>query len=57
MENNLLNTECLTITGNTIGDELSKIKNNSLDGQDVIRSFRIHFTKRTSSNSKGKSVP
>ena len=39
MENNLLNTECLTITGNTIGDELSKIKTNSLDGQDVIRSF------------------
>ena len=39
MQNNLLNTECLTITGNTIGDELSKIKNNSLDGQDVIRSF------------------
>jgi dihydroxy-acid dehydratase len=29
----------LTITGNTIGDELSKIKTNSLDGQDVIRSF------------------
>ena len=28
----------LTITGNTIGDELSKIKNN-FDGQDVIRSF------------------
>jgi len=39
MDNNLLNTECLTITGNTIGDELSKIKTNSLDGQDVIRSF------------------
>ena len=39
MENNLLNTECLTITGNTIGYELSKIKTNSLDGQDVIRSF------------------
>ena len=39
MGNNLLNTECLTITGNTIGDELSKIKTNSLDGQDVIRSF------------------
>jgi dihydroxy-acid dehydratase len=39
MKNNLLNTECLTITGNTIGDELSKIKTNSLDGQDVIRSF------------------
>lgn len=39
MENNLLNTECLTITGNTLGDELSKIKTNSLDGQDVIRSF------------------
>ena len=39
MENKLLNTECLTITGNTIGDELSKIKTNSLDGQDVIRSF------------------
>ena len=39
MENNLLNTECLTITGNTIGDELAKIKTNSLDGQDVIRSF------------------
>jgi dihydroxy-acid dehydratase len=39
MDNNLLNTECLTITGNTIGDELSKIKTNSLDDQDVIRSF------------------
>ena len=36
MENNLLNTECLTTTGNTIGDELAKIKTNSLDGQDVI---------------------
>lgn len=39
MENNLLNTECLTITGNTIGDELSKIETNLLDGQDVVRSF------------------
>ena len=46
MENNLLNTECLTITGNTIGDELSKIKTNSLDGQDVIRSFSTHFIKK-----------
>ena len=26
MENNILNTECLTITGNTIGDELQKLK-------------------------------
>ena len=56
MENNLLNTECLTITGNTIGDELSKLKNNSLDGQDV-RSFSNHFTKKASCNFKGNLSP